>query len=123
MKYTSNEFGGIRIIFYWSWCWPAFNFLNPGLADYFIRRALTPMNETTTTTTTTAAPVVATKLVADAKKKMEKKEKKQRKEVSSVCYNLPSPSCLLVSCHPSSFFLSPPPPPDDDIDPEEAEEG
>merc|ERR1719400_3064877 len=50
-----------------------------GLADYFIRRALTPMNETTTTTTTTTvAP--ATKLVADAKKKMEKKEKKQRKQ-------------------------------------------
>merc|ERR1740123_1431579 len=57
-----------------------------GLADYFIRQALTPMNETTTVaaaaaaeeTTTEAATTVAA--AAGGKRKLDKKEKKQRKE-------------------------------------------
>ena len=64
--------------------------LNPGLADYFIRQALTPMNETTTMAAaaaeeTTMAPATeapaADAAAAGGRKKLDKKEKKQRKEV------------------------------------------
>ena len=78
-------------------CW------NLGLADYFIRQALTPMNETTTmaaaaaeeTTMAPATEAPAAAAAAGGRKKLDKKEKKQRKEV-----------WILKSCRSYVWFMS-----------------